>query len=71
MTVQCIVSIALTESLEEAIEASVTGNVYSPHDVHERVRKLYTWQDVARRTERVYDSVYRDTEIHLQGRIKK
>ncbi len=66
-----ILFLALTESLEEAIEAAVSGNVYHPQDMHERVRKLYTWQDVARRTERVYDSVHRDTEIHLEGRIKK
>ncbi len=62
---------ALTESLEQAIEDSIAGNMYSHKEVHERVRKLYTWPDVARRTECVYDRVHAHTEIHVEGRIKK
>ncbi len=62
---------ALTEALEHVIEDSITDNVLRPQEVHERVRKLYTWPNVALRTERVYNRVHKNTEIHLEGRIEK
>lgn len=43
----------LLETLDGAIEDCHQGNV-TPHvDAHNRVKQLYTWQDVARRTEKV------------------
>ena len=62
---------ALTVAMEQAIKASQSQHVLPPHTVHTRVKELYTWQDVARRTEIVYDRIQEDEEIHLEGRIQK
>ena len=43
----------LLETLDGVIEDCRQGDV-TPHvDAHNRVKQLYTWQDVARRTEKV------------------
>ena len=49
-------SIALTECLEMAIKAHREGKVMCPQEKHERVRTLYTWANVAERTEKVCDT---------------
>ena len=62
---------ALSAALEEAIKVSRSGTVLSPQSAHARVKKLYTWQNVARRTEIVYDGIQKDEEIFLTGRIER
>ena len=62
---------ALSAALEDAIKVSRSGTVLSPYSVHARVKKLYTWQNVARRTEIVYDRIQKDEEIFLTGRIER
>lgn len=43
----------LVLAVEEAIRAAENGNVVSPTITHERVKKMYTWDKIARRTELV------------------
>lgn len=43
----------LLETLDSAIEDCRNGRVTPPLDTHNRVKLLYTWQDVAGRTEKV------------------
>ena len=50
--------IALTEALDKAIQNCFAGELWNVWDVHKSVESLYTWQDVARRTEQVYNSLY-------------
>jgi phosphatidylinositol glycan class A protein len=36
----------------------VNAGAHDPLEAHARVRDMYSWADVARRTERVYDDVF-------------
>ena len=62
---------AVLEALEKAIEKHRTGNFVPPAEVHERVKKLYTWQNVARRTEAVYDTIAQEPYIDLSDRLQR
>jgi len=42
-------------ALESAIQRYKRGEFLSPETCHEMIKKMYTWQDIARRTEIVYD----------------
>lgn len=46
---------SLVMGLEEAIHAYNTDNVLCPYECHKRVKDMYNWVDIARRTEVVYD----------------
>ena len=48
----------------------VTKGLHDPIKAHERMRSFYTWQDVAERTERVYDFVSTKKEKRLWERIQ-
>jgi len=48
---------------------SLRGTAVDPFEAHECVRKLYTWQNVAKRTERVYDLVSTNDEPSLVSRL--
>uniref|UniRef100_A0A2P2I2S8 phosphatidylinositol N-acetylglucosaminyltransferase n=1 Tax=Hirondellea gigas TaxID=1518452 RepID=A0A2P2I2S8_9CRUS len=48
---------SLCDALEVAIEREVTGTRVPGEEMHSVMRCLYTWPDVARRTETVYRSV--------------
>lgn len=62
---------ALCAALEDAIVASQSGRVLDPESMHMRVKELYTWQDVARRTEVVYNRIQGDEESVLEDRIRR
>ena len=62
---------AVMEALEKAIENHRTGHFVPPAEVHERVKKLYTWQNVARRTEAVYDTIAHEPYIDLSDRLQR
>jgi len=56
---------ALTEAVSSAILDCLNGSAVDPFEAHECVRQLYTWQDVAVRTERVYNLVSTVEELSL------
>lgn len=60
---------ALTEALSSAILDSVHGTAVDPFEAHECVRQLYTWQNVAQRTECVYNLVGTVDEPSLIDRL--
>lgn len=45
--------VALGDALEEAIEAHRQGNRVPHQEMHKRVKSMYTWHNVAKRTEKV------------------
>lgn len=47
----------LVHALNRAIEDRKRGKFVPPFEAHERIKKIYTWRDVAKRTEIVYNSV--------------
>ncbi|KAL3861913.1 hypothetical protein ACJMK2_007925 [Sinanodonta woodiana] len=61
----------LLEALEMAIGNKKQGKVMPPFQIHERVKKLYTWPDVACRTETVYDRVHQLECRDLAARLRR
>ncbi|KAL7644934.1 UNVERIFIED_CONTAM: hypothetical protein RMT77_004751 [Armadillidium vulgare] len=53
-------SSSLIEHLEKAIEREMDGTRCDPMRMHEEMRNIYTWSDIAVRTEKVYDAVSED-----------
>jgi hypothetical protein len=62
---------ALVEEVDKAIQDRIHGNVIPAHDGHMIVKNLYTWHDVARRTEIVYNSVAGEPQGSLEDRIHR
>lgn len=60
---------ALVEELERAIRDKKHGRVVSPHEAHERIQDLYTWRNVAKRTEVVYNTVTQKPTRDLPDRL--
>ena len=67
----CSFNTALVAELESAIIEQRTNQHMSPYAIHSRVRELYKWQDVAKRTELVYDRIAREREIDLAERLHR
>ncbi len=40
-------------ALDDAIEKRLKGDFVDPWEAHNRIENMYTWQNVARRTEKV------------------
>ena len=49
--------LGLREELERAIADKRSGKNVPPFEAHNRIKLLYTWRDVAHRTEKVYKIV--------------
>ncbi|CAL9690079.1 unnamed protein product [Knipowitschia caucasica] len=60
---------SLCAGLESVIARQRAGTVPSPASIHTRVRNLYTWRNVAERTEKVYDRVAGEEVLPLDRRI--
>ena len=55
---------ALVTVLEEAITAHRHGDCMPHWEIHDRVKTMYTWHNVARRTELVYTHYFINTLHH-------
>ncbi|XP_036966257.1 phosphatidylinositol N-acetylglucosaminyltransferase subunit A isoform X2 [Acanthopagrus latus] len=62
---------SLCAGLEKVIAQHRSGSVPSPASVHARVRNLYTWRNVAERTEKVYDRVSGEEVLPLDRRLRR
>ena len=62
---------ALLEALEKAIAAHRHGDAVPPAEAHKQVKQFYTWQDVAKRTEYIYDSIARDPETDCAQQMRR
>lgn len=47
----------LIQSVEKAIDDKLKGNVVDPFDAHARIKSYYQWDDIAKRTLKVYNAV--------------
>lgn len=47
----------LIQSVEKAIGDKLAGNVVDPFDAHARIKSYYQWDDIAKRTLKVYNTV--------------
>ncbi|XP_061698152.1 phosphatidylinositol N-acetylglucosaminyltransferase subunit A isoform X3 [Syngnathoides biaculeatus] len=62
---------SLCAGLELVIAQQRCGSVSTPASVHARVRDLYTWRNVAERTEKVYDRVCGEEVLPLDRRLQR
>ncbi|KAI1899815.1 hypothetical protein AGOR_G00065630 [Albula goreensis] len=60
---------SLCQGLEMVIARQRAGTVPPPAAIHSRVRTLYTWRNVAERTEKVYDRVAKEVVLPLDRRL--
>ncbi|XP_077946396.1 phosphatidylinositol N-acetylglucosaminyltransferase subunit A isoform X2 [Gasterosteus aculeatus] len=61
----------LCDGLETVIARQRSGTVPSPASIHARVQKLYTWRNVAERTEKVYDRIAGEEVLPLDRRVRR
>lgn len=61
----------LLEGLENAIENHRQGKVVPAAEAHARVAKMYQWENVALRTERVYDAICHEPPLELHRRLDR
>ncbi|KAK1797869.1 hypothetical protein P4O66_008212 [Electrophorus voltai] len=62
---------SLCAGLETVIARQRSGKVPPPADIHSKVRTLYTWRNVAERTEKVYDLACRQPVLPLPARLQR
>ncbi|XP_077980331.1 phosphatidylinositol N-acetylglucosaminyltransferase subunit A-like [Glandiceps talaboti] len=60
---------ALIDALELTIKRKRRNQALHPNVVHKRVKSLYTWHNVAYRTEKVYDSIIQDKDGDLADKL--
>ena len=47
----------LTEKIKLAIQRHKLGDIVNPIEMHEKIKNMYNWRDVAKRTELVYNRI--------------
>jgi phosphatidylinositol glycan class A protein len=57
-------------AITEAIHIVAAGK-HDPLKAHERVKTFYNWEDVATRTETVYDAVMKSPQRELWERMQR
>ncbi|KAG6888192.1 hypothetical protein C0995_009971 [Termitomyces sp. Mi166 len=57
-------------AMSEAIGIVAAGK-HDPQKAHERVKTFYNWEDVAARTEKVYDAVIKSPQMDLWERMRR
>ncbi|XP_078513829.1 phosphatidylinositol N-acetylglucosaminyltransferase subunit A [Lissotriton helveticus] len=62
---------SLCDGLEKAIDNLRTGRLPSPESIHNNVKSLYTWRNVAARTEKVYDRVSGEVVLPMNERLNR
>ncbi|TPX63151.1 hypothetical protein SpCBS45565_g06827 [Spizellomyces sp. 'palustris'] len=60
----------LVSSLSRAIE-TIRTDAPNPLRFHQRVKDMYSWSDVAERTEMVYDTIMTDPHLSLVERLQR
>ncbi|KAH0627142.1 hypothetical protein JD844_002566 [Phrynosoma platyrhinos] len=62
---------SLCNGLEKAISQLKSGSLLSPEIIHSKVKTFYTWRNVAKRTEKVYDRVGSETVLPMSKRLDR
>ncbi|KAJ2915867.1 hypothetical protein MD484_g4552, partial [Candolleomyces efflorescens] len=60
----------VVRAISEAVEI-VSAGKHDPYEAHERIKSLYHWDQIAERTERVYDTVMKSRQMDLMERIQR
>lgn len=59
----------MAEALQHAIDDRIQGKAVPPWESHERVKHMYTWANIAARTEIVYNLVDKTPGRELGARL--
>lgn len=62
---------SLLIGLEKAISRVTNNTTLDPHDIHKRVKSLYNWIDVAKRTTFVYNKVAEESVKSLGLQLRQ
>ncbi|KAF7247857.1 Phosphatidylinositol N-acetylglucosaminyltransferase subunit A [Varanus komodoensis] len=62
---------SLCNGLEKAIIQQKSGSRPSPEIIHRKVKTFYTWRNVAKRTEKVYNRVAGETVLPMSTRLDR
>uniref|UniRef100_A0A8C2YIL1 Phosphatidylinositol glycan anchor biosynthesis class A n=1 Tax=Chinchilla lanigera TaxID=34839 RepID=A0A8C2YIL1_CHILA len=62
---------SLCEGLEKAIFQLKSGTLPTPENIHNIVKTFYTWKNVARRTEKVYELVLKEDVLSVDKRLDR
>ncbi|KAK9396613.1 phosphatidylinositol N-acetylglucosaminyltransferase subunit A [Crotalus adamanteus] len=62
---------SLCIGLEKAIGQLKSGSLLPPEIMHDKVRTFYTWRNVAKRTEKVYNRVANETVLSMGKRLER
>ena len=66
-----IISLVLIKSILNSIKNYQNNLFPNSKEKHERIAKSYNWEDVAKRTEKVYKEAIEEIEINFGERLKK
>lgn len=61
----------ITDLIDKLTEAIPIARNVDPYLLHEQVAKMYNWDEVAERTEKVYDRMSASEPIPLIDQLKK
>jgi len=61
----------LSRVIERAILDRKAGHVVDPFVLHQRIKDMYTWQNVASKTEKVYDEIVSNENHTIMRRLDK
>ncbi|KAI8895850.1 hypothetical protein BC833DRAFT_599876 [Globomyces pollinis-pini] len=61
---------AIVQSIDRAIEKVKHGRI-NPFEIHNQVANMYSWDDVAERTEVIYKDIMKKSEISLIERLER
>jgi len=62
---------SLVLALDKAVQDARDNRIVPPDEAHERIRTMYTWENVARRTESVYDVVSIVPHVSFDERLRR
>lgn len=63
----------LIEKIKFAIKRHKTGDIVNPIEMHDKIKSMYNWRDVAKRTEIVYNRIQsnKNVDTSLISKIHK
>lgn len=61
---------SLVLGVQEALDNLAAKSFVPPAEAHKMIQKSYSWEDVAKQTEKVYSSVVVESSLNLYSRIK-
>lgn len=62
---------SLMEGIERALADLRVGNIVCPYEGNLRIKSMYNWQNIAVRTEKVYDCVMTEPTYEIGAQLRR